>query len=155
MPSKDMLLDTYVSSNLAESHVRAELKKYVTSYNKSNKQDPLTIVDLFTRDYPKLYAAITENGQVDPKIIENSFNKLFKNLSTTFPTPGQSYKSGIIRTYAKEAYPQGASFVHRITNMVYTLTHSGNYIYSPGLVCHDLPNIVIDLYDHLIEFKEL
>ena len=54
MTSKNMLLDLYISSNQEWSETRATLKKQITAYNKLNKSDPLTMVDLFRRDYSRL-----------------------------------------------------------------------------------------------------
>lgn len=150
MTSKNMLLDMYISSNQEWSSTRASLKKYVTAYNKLNKSDPLTMVDLFQRDYPRLLNCIRDQSKLDPsKVIENSFNKLLKNLSTKQTSRPES----LMHTYLSKAYPPGTLLIHRINNLKYTIRHS-QYGY-PVAHSNDFPTLEVWLPDFLILFKEV
>ena len=150
MTSKNMLLDMYISSNQEWSGTRTSLKKYVTAYNKLNKSDPLTMVDLFQRDYPRFLNCVRDQSQTDPsRVIENSFNKLLKNLYDK-----QAARSGsLMNTYLSKAYPAGTFLIHRINNLKYTVRHTqyGNVM----AYCNDFPTLEVWLTEFLILFKEV
>lgn len=150
MTSKNILLDVYITANQDDSYVRASLKKCVTSYNKNNKSNPLTMIDLFIRDYPHLLNVISAETKLDPsRVIENNFTKLLQNLSTL----NTSRPENLIRKYLPIAYPPGTVLINRINNLKYTVDR----IYHGCVMatCNDLPQIEVLLSTFLIFFKEV
>lgn len=158
MTSKNTLIDLYIASNFEDSSVRCQFKKSVTAYNKTNKQDPLKMCDVFKRDYPRLYNTIittTVNNTANADdIIENNFTKLLKNLSTTVVGSSGHFEN-ILRQNVAAAYPPGTILINRISNLKYIVKHntrnSYTYLYA---VCEDYPLIGSYLCDTLIQFKE-
>lgn len=76
---RQQLIDLYLLHNSTSHEQRRVVAKYITAFNKVNKQNPLTTLEVIQSRFPQLLLNHSKRN-LAPLILENNFKKLIQNL---------------------------------------------------------------------------
>lgn len=76
---RDQLIDLYLLHNSTSHEQRRVVAKHITAYNKANKHNPLTTLEVIQSRFPQLLSDHRRRNSA-PLSLENNFKKLIQNL---------------------------------------------------------------------------